>query len=80
MRHYRIKEIKKNNKKQYIIQHHNKMIAGLYFWQKSNNIIYTKYEDALNEVKRVINEDDYKSGDVVYHYIDAHKLIKSKKR
>jgi len=79
MKHYRIIEKRKNGTKQYIIQHHNRLIVGLYFWQNLNTKVYSKYDDAINGVKEVINEKDYESGDTTYHYIDAYKLLKNKK-
>lgn len=79
MRHYRIKEKRNDGEKQYIIQYHNRFVAGLYFWQNLNNTVYNKYDDAITGVKEVINKDDYEKDGIVYHYIDAHKLLRNKK-
>ena len=76
MKHYRILEIK-NDQKQYVIQY-LKPFFGLFFWKKANDIIYTKYDDALTEVKKIILKEDYDTLNTGYHYIDAFKLFKPK--
>lgn len=74
MKHYRILEIKEDQKS-YIIQY-LKPFFGLFFWKKANDSIYTKYDDALNDVKKLINQEDYDTKYKGYHYIDAYKLFK----
>lgn len=78
MKHYRILEIK-GEKKQYIIQYLNNVFFGLFNWKKLNNTIYNKYEDAFNDVKKIINHNDYETSQLGYHYIDAYKIFKYKK-
>jgi hypothetical protein len=75
MKHYRILE-KRGDKKQYIVQYLKKFIFGLYFWRKLNDTIYNKYEEAFNEVKKVIEQSDYETPEFGYHYIDAYKIFK----
>lgn len=79
MRHFRILE-KKDDTKYYIIQYTKKLFLGLFYWKKLNDGVYsyTKYEDALNKVKSIIDKTDYVTDTSVYHYIDAYKLYKSK--
>jgi len=76
MKHYRILE-KKGEKKEYKIQYLKKLIFGLHYWKKNNNIIYYKYEDAFNEVKQLIVQIDYDNLEFGYHYIDAYKIFKT---
>lgn len=78
MRHYRIKEIESDNNKEFIIQYTVKFLF-IIFWKKYNKIPYQKYEDALLETKKVVNnEKDYtiqkKNKTIKYHYIDAFRL------
>ena len=75
MKHYRILE-RKGDKKEYIIQYLKKFIFGLYFWKKVDNTIYNKYEEALNGVKKIINQNDYETPTLGFHYIDAYKIFK----
>lgn len=74
MKHYRILEMK-DDQKSYIIQY-LKPFFGLFFWKKANDSIYTKYDEALNDVKKIINQEDYDTKFKGYHYIDAYKLFK----
>jgi hypothetical protein len=76
MKHYRIIEEKKN-KKIYTIQYLKKFIFGLYYWVSLNKVIYYKYEEALNEVKRILKIEDYENEFLGYHYIDAYKIFKN---
>lgn len=77
MKHYRILEIK-DDQKQYIIQYLKPIFFGLFFWKKVNDTIYYKYDDALIEVKKIIKNEDYNTDYRGYHYIDAYKLFKPK--
>ena len=77
MKHYRILE-KKTKQKQYKIQY-QKSFLGLYFW-KSDKRTFGKYDNALTEIKNIIKEEDYEKPDVGYHYIDAYKIFKAKKK
>ena len=76
MKHYMILETKKDKK--YTIQYLKKTFFGLSYWKNLNNNTYKKYEDALNEIKKVIKQDDYETSLFGYHYIDAYKIFKSK--
>jgi hypothetical protein len=78
MKHYRILEYKEDTKI-YIIQYSKPIFFKLYYWKNLNFTKYNKYEDALNVVKDVILQQDYESSSSIYHYIDAHKIFKSKK-
>ena len=77
MKHFRILEAKGKNK-YYIIQYINKSFLGLYIWKKFNHKKYSKYDDALTEIKNNISYSDYESSLYKYHYIDAYKILKSK--
>jgi hypothetical protein len=77
MKHYRILEKRVENKL-YVIQYLKKFIFGLYFWKKVDNITYNKYEDALNQVKKIIKQEDYETSEYGYHYVDAYKIFKFK--
>lgn len=85
MKHYRILEKKiinlDNHKvsKIYIIQYLTPLIFVLSYW-KNINKKYTKYEDALNDVKKIIVQDDYETPEVAFHYIDAYKIFKTQKK
>ncbi len=78
MKHFRILEIKGSKNKQYIIQYIKKIFLGLFIWKKFNDIIYNKYEDALNDIKQNIIYNDYETTKLGYHYIDAYKIFKYK--
>lgn len=87
MRHFRIKETIKDENKEFIIQY-TKWFLFIKYWKKYNKIPYKKYEDALLEVKRVLEpEKDYskkkKNKTIKYHYIDAFRssrnIVKIKK-
>lgn len=77
MKHFRILEIK-DDIKQYVIEYQRQLFFGLSFWKKYNKNKYNKYDDALSEVKKIINDEDYNTPYFGYHYIDAYKLFKSK--
>ena len=83
MKHYRILEKKfafdgeTIAKKEYTIQY-QKEIFGLYYWKNINNIIYNKYEEAFNEAKQLIVQNDYDNEKFGYHYIDVYKIFKPK--
>jgi len=79
MAHYRILE-KKIGTKQYIIEYLEKTFLGFYRWKNLNNISYTKYEEALTAVKKVIVQEDYETTEFGYHYIDAYKIFKTIKK
>ena len=76
MKHYMILETKKDKK--YTIQYLKKTFFGLNYWKNLNNNKYNKYEDALNEVRKVIKQVDYETSVFGFHYIDAYKIFKSK--
>ena len=76
MRHYRILEKKKT--KQYTIQYLTSTLK-INYWKTLNKIAYAKYDEALTVIKNIITKDDYEDDIFSYHYIDAYKLIKSKK-
>lgn len=78
MKHFRILEIKKKNKKTYIVQYLKPIIFNLYVWKKLNNKSYSKYDEALLDVKKYIKQDDYDNSEYGYHYIDAYKIFKYK--
>ena len=78
MKHYRILE-KKGETKQYTIQYLNS-IFGLIYWNNLDNKTYTKYDEALTAVKKVIVQEDYETPTVGYHYIDAYKIFKTAKK
>lgn len=86
MKHYRILEKKEQyslleNKmipKQFTIQYLKKAFFGFYIWKKLNDNIYTKYDLALTEIKKVIKQEDYETALFSYHYVDAYKIFKSK--
>jgi len=78
MRHFRIKEIIIGESKEYTIQY-TKWFLFIKYWRKYNKLPFKRYEDALLEVKKVINlEKDYtkvkKNKIIRYHYIDAFKM------
>lgn len=77
MKHYRILE-KKDDTKYYIIQYTQNLFLGLFYWKNLTLTHYTKYEDSLNEVKKIILQTDYNTDTCGYHYIDAYKLFKYK--
>lgn len=76
MKHYRILQKKKD--KQYTIQYLTSTLK-INYWKSLNKVIYTKYDDALTVIKNVITKEDYEDDKFSYHYIDAYKLIKTKK-
>lgn len=78
MKHFRILEIKKNNKKFYIIQYLKDIIFRLNYWKKLNDKTYFKYEDALGDIKKILKKEDYDNSNFGYHYIDAYKIFKYK--
>lgn len=78
MRHYRILEIRGKDKKQYVIQYLKKIVFGFFTWKNIDNKNYNKYEDALNDVKKIIKQEDYETSKFGYHYIDAYKIFKNK--
>ena len=75
MKHYRILE-KKDINKEYTIQYLQKLFFGLFYWKNANNSKYYKYEEAFNEVKKIIAQVDYDNIQYGYHYIDAYKIFK----
>lgn len=82
MRHYRIKEIEKDNNKEFIIQYTFIFLYIIVFWRRYNKIPYQKYEDAVLETKKIINaEKDYsrkkKNKTIKYYYIDPFKVTRS---
>jgi len=79
MKHYRILEIKGNEKK-YIIQYLQKFFFGLYSWKNLNSESYRKYEDALLKVKSIIQQSDYQTSLYGFHYVDAYKLFKQRQK
>jgi len=79
MRHFRILEIKNKNK-YYMIQYQKTLIFGLSMWIKLNNDKYNKYDEALNEVKKIVEPSDYENSELVYHYVDAYKIFKNKNK
>lgn len=79
MKHFRILEIKGKNK-HYTIQYLKNTFFGLQSWRKLNNVKYNKYDDALTEVKNVINQSDYETSSLGYHYIDAYKIFKQRSK
>jgi hypothetical protein len=78
MKHYRILE-KKEDIKIYKIQYQQKLFLGLYFWKNYYLHTFSKYEDALSEIKNIIDKSDYETSTIGYHYIDAYKLFKTVK-
>jgi hypothetical protein len=78
MNHFRILEAKNKEHKYFNVQYQKKLILGLHIWVNLNDVRYTKYDDALNEIKTVISPSDYEDVDFVYHYVDAYKIFKSK--
>ena len=77
MKHFRILEVKGSNK-YYIIQYLKNLVWKLSYWQNLNNKRYKKYEDALGDVKKILKKEDYESKMYGYHYIDAHKIFKTR--
>lgn len=83
MKHYRIKEIVKGEEKLFYIQYTKSILFGLlFYWKKYNSMPYKTYDDAFNEVKRIVNPQDYenlkvKDTLVSYHYIDAFRLFRT---
>ena len=80
MKHFRILEIKKNNKKTYIIQYLKEFLFNFHIWKKLNNKTYARYEEALSDVKYVIKQEDYDNSKYGYHYVDAYKIFKYKEK
>lgn len=78
MKHYRILE-KKGETKQYTIQYLSS-IFGLLYWKNLDSKNYSKYDEALTAVKKVIVQEDYETPTVGYHYIDAYKIFKTIKK
>ena len=78
MKHYRILE-KKNKSKEYIIQYLKPIFFGFQIW-KNINKTFSKYDDALNEIKKVIKNEDYDNSTIGYHYVDAYKFFKIKEQ
>ena len=56
MKHYRILE-KKQTQKEYTIQYLKPTFFGLQIWKNLNNKTYYKYDEALTEIKKVINRN-----------------------
>lgn len=77
MKHFRILE-KKDINKEYTIQYLKKLFFGLFYWKNVDNTKYYKYEEAFNEVKKMIKQEDYDNLSYGYHYIDAYKIFKVK--
>jgi hypothetical protein len=79
MRHFRILETLINNTIEFKIQYTARFLF-IYYW-KTHNLTYKKYDDALKDIKNLINIEDYtktkKSKVIKYHYIDAFKLTKN---
>lgn len=76
MKHYRILEIK-TNQKYYTIQYLKNAFLGFHVWKNLNNKSYNKYDEALTDVKKYITKEDYETPSLVYHYIDAYKIFKT---
>ena len=84
MRHFRIKETIQGESARYIIQYTVRFLF-IRYWKKFNKLPFKKYEDALLEIKKVIDvEKDYtktkKDKTINYHYIDAFRLNRTSNR
>jgi len=78
MKHFRIKETNIDENKEYIIQY-TSWFLFIKYWRKYNKLPYKTYNDALLEVRKVINtEKDYikvkKNKIIKYHYVDPFKM------
>ena len=79
MKHFRILEIKGKDK-HFTIEYMVNLFLGVHLWKNFNTKKYSKYEDALTDIKKIITPSDYENENIIYHYIDAYKIFKSKSK